>query len=59
MNMTDLRVLLYAVLPPIVAVFPWVSIEDGNMIINIEMFLASLAAAWAGITAVYAKWGKR
>lgn len=59
MNMTDFRVLLYTVLPPLAAVLPWVVIEDGNLIINIEAFLASLAAAWAAITAVYAKWGKR
>lgn len=63
MNMTDLRVLLFATLPVAAVVFPWFSFDDVRGLVTIEFtidgLLLSLGGAGAVVAAVYAKWGKR
>lgn len=61
MNMTDLRVFLYAALPVAAVIFPWVEYADGVVTIqfNVEVALASAAGAGAAVASIYAKWGKR
>lgn len=61
MKVTDLRVALYFIAPIIALVFPWFSYEAGLVTIqfSIEGALASLTAAAAAVTGIYATWGKR
>jgi hypothetical protein len=63
MNMTDLRVLLFATLPVAAVIFPWFSFDDVSGLVTLQFtidgLLMSLGAAGAAVAAIYAKWGKR
>lgn len=63
MNMTDIRVLLFATLPVFAVIFPWFSFDDATGLVTVQFtvdgLLMSLGAAGTAIGAIYAKWGKR
>lgn len=61
MKTTDIRVVIYTLLPLAAFALPWMQYTDGVVTIqvNVEAALATIVVGIASVGGIYAKWGKR